>query len=428
MSVLTMSTAATNKLFMEYIKPGLETQYWTNTKIYGRFKTNKDTCLGKYGVQKVTTRGARSFRPSSSSTFPTSGQGSYDEFHFYMKRGAYASLQFDGLAIACSKGEGAIKDLIKTEVAGITDYGSHKLNHMFWSDGSGRLAQLSAAISNTTTGYTDGPWFGQDANGYTPPSLYLAEDMEVDIYSTAGVLEAEAVKISAISEGGAGTDTLTIGSAVTASNNAYIFDHDTYAAAEAAGTGVPMGLYGIINTANSTVGITATSAFQGVDRSSNTWAQAQLFNMSSAAITNAKLIEAVQKCERFGTTSVIITNDVIWRAIYQQWEADKTMPNTKSYWGGTQGLSFYAGKKQEIPIIYDYDCPDNRMYLIDDSTIVISAPNNNGMDWVKGENGTILRMINGKDEWAAHLVWYYNMTCSKPQANGCIYAVKHAAS
>jgi len=430
MAVATVNTTSLNKLFLEFIKPGLEQEFYINTTIYNRFKTNTEAIMGKYGVVKLLTASAKSARPASTSTFPTAKQSTYDEFIMYLKRGMYATLQFDGLAIAVGKGKGAVKDLVKAETESIMLYIPHKLNKQFWGDGSGRLAQLSAGIAASTTGYVNGPWHGQDSSGLTPFSRYLADGMSVDIY-IAGVLEASDVTISSIVEGTT-RDTLTFAEAITASDDAYLFDHDTYAAAEAAGTGVPMGLYGIINSANATIGTTATGYFQNIDRTTKTWAQAQVFNMDPAAgttktvITNKKILECVQKLERYGAISVIITNDHIWRAYYSILEADKTMPNTPAYWGGTTGISFYGGKAKQIPIIWDEDCPDNRVYFIDDKRIQIIAPSEGGMDWLPGDSGNILSRVQGKDEYSANLRWYYNMACSLPKALGVLTYVKHS--
>lgn len=440
MAVAQLSTTSLNKLFLEYIKPGLEKQFYLNTTVYDRFKGHVETGLGKYAVVKVLTANAKSARPSSSSTFPTAQQESYSEFLVYAKRGMYASLQFDGLALACGKGAGAVKDLVKSGTESIVDHISHKLNKQYWGDGSGRLAILAAAVSNSTTATVDGDttnWglFGIDSNGYTAPSRYLFEGQTVDVYNSSGVLEAEDVEISTLSEGGAGTDTLTMASAITCSANSFMFDHDTYASTEAAGTGVPMGLIGIISSSNPYIGITASSAFQGVNRSTYSWAQAQVFNMGSAitspaVLTTSKILEVIQKCERYGTINVIITNDVVWRALFELWEADKTMPNPNDriYWGGTSGLTFYAGKKKAIPIIFDEDCPDGKMFFIDDSSIKVVSPDKSGLDWLPGDNGNILMRVQGKDEFVANLRSYYNLSTNKPKANGLLRYIKHASS
>jgi len=426
LSILNLSADATDKLFLEYILPGLNVEIRENTTIYDRFKTDTQHMAGKYAVFKALTASPKSARPSSSTTLPTAKQGTYDEFILYMKRGMYAQLQFDNLAIACGKGEGAVMDVLESEIQAITIYIANKLNKQFWGDGSGRLAQLRAASSNSTSVDIDGPLFGQDSNDYTNPANYLAEGMGVDIYDTSGNLEAEDVEITTIVDDGDGTATLTMGTAVTASDDSYIFDHDTYAASQAAGTGVPQGLSGIIEASDPYTGITETS-FQGVDRDTYTWARAQEVDMSSAAFTNRKILELVQECEKYGRVNALITNAPIWNSIYESWETDKTMPNEKSYWGGTEGLSFYGGRKGKIPIIYDTDCPDNTIFAIDDKVLKVYAPTKNGMTWLPGDNG-ILTHVQGKDETVASLVWYYNFGTTKPRALGKLYDVKHAAS
>lgn len=427
MSVFSLGTAATDVLFLEYIMPGLNIQLREHSPLYDRFKTDTSHMAGKYAIFKCLTAAPTSARPSSSSTLPTAKQGSYAEFLIYMKRGLYAQLQFDGLALACSKGDkAAIMDVLKSELEAISIYIARKLNRQFWGDGSGRLAQLYAAVSNSTTAYVDGPLFAQDANGYTAASNYLDVGQEIDIYDTSGNLEAEGVTISAISATGTAYDTLTLSEAVTVSSDSYIFDHDTYAAAQAAGTGVPMGLSGIIEASDPYTGITATS-FQNVDRDTYAWARAIEVDMGSAAVTTTKMLQTIMTAERFGRVKVIITNEHIWRALSDILEANQAAKPEEAQWFGTTGISFYGGRKGKIPIIYDSDCPDNTMVFLDDSYLQVYAPAKNGMTWMRGTNG-ILSMVAGKDEWAASLVYYYNFGTNKPQALAKLYGVKHAAA
>ena len=432
-SLSSLSTNGWDHLFLEHVKPGLEKQFVLNTKVWDRFAPKTEILQGKYGVLKVSTAGAKSFGAQSSSTYPTADLGSYDEFHVYMKRAMMATLQFGGLELACAKGVGAVKDLVKTEIENLTDEMSNRLNMQTWGDGSGRLAQLYAAVTASTTGYVDGPTHGIDSNDFTSPSRYLQEGMYVDIYNTSGTLQGSNVKLSTITLGTSTYDTLTFADTVTADADAYLFSHGSYATSEAAGTGVPMGIKGMVTTANPYVGITATSAFQGVNRSSYTWAQGQVFNMGTsaaapAAVTNKKILEVIQKVEQYGKVDVILTNGVIWRCIYSMWEADKTMPNEKSYWGGLTGLTFYGGKSNGVPIIYDDDCPDQSMYFLDSSKIYKVAPDKSGLEWVPGTSGHILTRVQGKDEFTANLRSYYNLATDKPRAHGLLRYIKHADS
>ena len=65
MSVAQLSTTGLDKLFLEYIKPGLEIALYENTSVYDRFKTNTEDVKGKYGITKVLTSAPKSFRASS---------------------------------------------------------------------------------------------------------------------------------------------------------------------------------------------------------------------------------------------------------------------------------------------------------------------------------------------------------------------------
>jgi hypothetical protein len=426
MSVFGMGVAATDALFLEFIYPGLTSEIRENTVLVDRFGTDTETCLGKYSVFKALTAAPASARPSSSMSLPTPKQGTYSEFTSYMKRGLYVQLQFDGLAVATGKGKGAVMNVVESEVNAIKIQIANKLNRQYWGDGSGRLAQLYAAVSGSTTVIVDGPNFGQDANEYTNPAMWLDVDQEIDIYSTAGVLEAEAITISSITDNGDGTATLVVSEAITASNNAYIFDHDTYASSHAAGVGVPIGLMGIINTADPYLGITQVY-FQGIQRSTNTWAQAQSQNFASEPWSEMLQMKLIQKQERFGRVKAVLTNEVIWRSIYDILRNYRGNSPEKAFWAGTEGLAFYGGRAGKIPIIYDTDCPDNKLFTLDDDQIMICAPTDGGLTFLPGDNG-ILNRVQGMDAWVAQMIYYYNMATKKPQALGYGYNVKHASA
>ena len=426
MSVFAMNQAAQDKLFLEYIMPGLNVEIRENTVLYDRFKTRTDKIYGKYAVFKAMTANAKSFRPSSSSTLPTAKQGTYDEFYVYLKRGGYGQLQFDGLALATGKGKGAIMDVLEAELKGFAIQVANKMNRQYHGDGSGRLAQVVGAVSNSTTVVVDGPLFGQDANKRTNPAQYIDEGMECDFYSTAGVLEDDKNSIYSITDNLDGTATLVMDRALTCTNNAYIFDHDTYASSQQAGVGVPMGLNGIISTADPYVGITQVS-FQGVDRDTKTWNRAINVSCSSQPISDDKLLELVQTQELYGHVSVLLMNQIIWRAYAKILKSEGITTNETSLWGGFEGITFYGGRKGKIPMVYDTDTPDNLVYSIDDSHISIYAPSAGGLTWIPGDSG-ILERVQGKDESVASMVFYYNMGCDKPQSQGYLSSVKHSAT
>lgn len=427
MSVFQLGTAATDKIFLEFVLPGMNVQIRENTTLADRFQTDTEHVVGKYATFKCQTGSPKSARPSSTSGLPTAKQGKYDEFNLYMKRSMYAQLQFDGLTNACAKGKGAVMEIVKSEVNGILIQISNKFNRMYWGDGSGRLAQLSAASSNSPIVTIDGPYFGQDSAKYTNPANYLDEGMDVDIYSSAGVLEAEEVEITTITDNLNGTATLVMAEAVTASNDGYIFDHDTYGAAHAAGIGVPMGINGIISASDPYIGITPVY-FQGVQRSANVWAQAQSVSAGSQPITDDKLLELIMACDKWGRIKVLLTNDVIWRAWYKILAADSMgLAKETVLWGGMEGLVFYGARKGKIPIIYDTDCPDNKVFAVDDDVLQVYSPMEGGLTWIPGDSG-ILTRVHGKDEWVASLVKYDNFGTTKPRALGVLTAVKHSST
>jgi hypothetical protein len=427
MSVLNMSNSDTEKLFLEYITPAYKTFIRENAVLADKFRQDSKSVQlgGKYATFKCLTN-ATPGRPSSSSTYPTSVQSVTDEFNIYMKRGYYDTMQFDGLAMACSKGDRmAIANIVEYETRGKQIAMANKLNQMYWGDGSGRLAQVVGAVSNSTTVIVDGPTHGQDANYRTNPAQYLFLNQYVDVYSTAGALECEEKQITAMTDNGDGTNTLTFSAAVTLSNNSYLFDHDTYAAAHAAGTGVPMGLEGILGTSDPYIGITQVY-FQGVQRSTHPWAKTQSISNSSAAWDPENTMRLINECEKWGRIDFLITNEVIWRKIWLVMGGGDITQKETMKWEGVEGLAFYAGRKGKIPIIKDIDCPDNLIAAVDASALATYSPGGNGLTWIKGDKG-ILTQVAGKDEFSAQMKWYYNFGCENPQALGELTAVKHSA-
>jgi hypothetical protein len=158
-----------------------------------------------------------------------------------------------------------------------------------------------------------------------------------------------------------------------------------------------------------------------------------MFNMGSAigtpaVVTDKQILKVIQKVERFGPVEVIMTNDSIWRALFEILKADKTMPNDPGYWGGLTGMKFYGGKSKAVPIMYDEDCPDGRMYFWGRDAVQITSPDKMGLDWLPGDSGNILSRVQGKDEFAANMRWYYQMTAKKPRNIGVLRYVKHASS
>src|SRR5574343_189674 len=187
MSVASLSNTDMNKIFLEYIIPGLHVEIRKNSILYDRFDTNTKDVKGKYATFKCLTASTPG-RPSSSSTLPTPVQSVVNEFYLYMKRGYMDTMQFDGLALACGKGKGVILGMVETELKGKTYAAANKMNKQMWGDGSGRLAQVVGAVTASTSVIVDGPLFGQSADFRTNPANFLFLNQYVDIYSSAGVL------------------------------------------------------------------------------------------------------------------------------------------------------------------------------------------------------------------------------------------------
>jgi hypothetical protein len=91
-------------------------------------------------------------------------------------------------------------------------------------------------------------------------------------------------------------------------------------------------------------------------------------------------------------------------------------------------MKFYGGHSNGIPIVWDEDCPDGRIYFLDSKTIQVAAPVKNGFTFEPGTSGHILTKREDVDEYTANIKFYYNLTCRKPRANALLRYVKHASA
>ena len=76
MSVFQMGTATLDKLFLEYIMPGLNVEIRENSNLYGRFKTDSKTVLGKYAIFQMLDRTPH-FRQTVFEFFPSHRQAEF---------------------------------------------------------------------------------------------------------------------------------------------------------------------------------------------------------------------------------------------------------------------------------------------------------------------------------------------------------------
>ena len=145
-------------------------------------QTSTDVCgkeirkAAKYGINGGVGAG------DETGTLPTASSVSYLQFVATLKN-LYGQIEISDKAIrASADGQGAFTDLLNSELTDLLNASKFNLGRMLYGDGSGKLATIT------------------DVEGKTVDSTRnLAPGLLVDVYSAAGALVANGLKITDVS-------------------------------------------------------------------------------------------------------------------------------------------------------------------------------------------------------------------------------------
>ena len=268
------------------------------------------------------------------------------------------------------------------------------VNRQFLWDGTGYLATLSSAAVATNSISISGRSTGEAA------LKFLDVGMVIDIYSTAGVLKASSVDISAISGSPNATSaTLTLGSVVTAASGDVI---------------VRAGSWGNEIQGMLTALDGGTTTIYSVDRSLYPQYQGNVLDLNGAQLTLDDMQEAFDEALRRGggELSAIFADFASVRMYQKLLTPDKRYTNTMNGDGG-----FSSPKKKylsfnEVPLIADKDASP-QMIFVDKSafTNYVLAE----MEFAD-ETGTMYIAQPEKDQLEARIRFFANMFNEKPSA------------
>lgn len=304
----------------------------------------------------------------------------------------YLRFGITGPMIKASQGEkGSFVSIMEYEMQeGLTDLKNDVNRQLFWN-GEGRLAVLSAAAvaSNTitVTGRTSGE----------PGNKYLAANMVVDIYTSAGVLVASGITISAVS--GTTTATLTLSSPVTCSATDIIVRTGAY-------NNEIQGLTTILDNGTSTV--------YGINRSTYPVYNGSYLDAASAQLSLDLLQRNFNQIRYAGGGKI--------NAHFTDFDSEryynKLLVADKRYIGErVTGDGTFSGKDQSylafggVPVIADKDCPGQNWFMMSSEgwkKYVLSE-----LEWAD-ETGSYLIAQTGADSFEARLRLFANMFPEKP--------------
>ncbi len=344
-------------------------------------QTSTDVCgkeirkAAKYGINGGVGAG------DETGTLPTASSVSYLQFVATLKN-LYGQIEISDKAIrASADGQGAFTDLLNSELTDLLNASKFNLGRMLYGDGSGKLATIT------------------DVEGKTVDSTRnLAPGLLVDVYSAAGALVANGLKITDVSyEDG----TIELSSWPTSlANNAVMY------------------VQGSKNKEITGIGslFSSSGTLYGLSKSSYSFLNS--YSKSSSTLDEIVIQKVIDKLEmESGSVIDFIACSAKAKYAFQDYMASyKRNIDIMELNGGYKSLSYNG-----IPLVYDRFVPEGQMIFLDTKAFKLHQL----CDWryLETENGKILRQTQGKPTYTATLVKYCDLICDRPNGQGRITGI-----
>ncbi len=249
-----------------------------------------------------------------------------------------------------------------------------------------KMFNTSAALRCTTTGTVAGTTFvASTLKG-------LHENMSIDIYNAAGTtLNGATVKITDIAES---TNTITIDTSVTsdASSNVYQAGEKN------------ISLHGLLD------GTATSGTYQGIARSTNSWAIGKAISTSSSAITHKLMVQMYTAALNKGAKPKFwLCDRELADMIYLNLLAPDQRHTDTDIAGGFKTFTY-----RDLPVVTDIDSPAGDIWCVDPKKIKI-IQTVSGFHWAENDGSRLFR-IPGKDSWEILLRNYSDMLVTQPNA------------
>lgn len=344
-------------------------------------QTSTDVCgkeirkAAKYGINGGVGAG------DETGTLPTASSVSYLQFVATLKN-LYGQIEISDKAIrASADGQGAFTDLLNSELTDLLNASKFNLGRMLYGDGSGKLATIT------------------DVEGKTVDSTRnLAPGLLVDVYSAAGALVVNGLKITDVSyEDG----TIELSSWPTSlADNAVMY------------------VQGSKNKEITGIGslFSSSGTLYGLSKSSYSFLNS--YSKTSSTLDEIVIQKVIDKLEmESGSVIDFIACSAKAKYAFQDYMASyKRNIDIMELNGGYKSLSYNG-----IPLVYDRFVPEGQMIFLDTKAFKLHQL----CDWryLETENGKILRQTQGKPTYTATLVKYCDLICDRPNGQGRITGI-----
>jgi hypothetical protein len=294
----------------------------------------------------------------------------------------------------------------------MTDF-SRSINRQFYGDGSGIVAEVAASggsvgagtlsVNIPTASCDDGRAldYAGSINGDISPTEYLTPGMLFAVGSPGTAIGTIAsVTGTSIVNSGQGTI------ATNANDAIYLVD----------GSSLKVTGYEITGIKNALSSTTGTSTYAGLARSTVGWTPN--FGSTAEALTLSRMENSYLSSKKYaqsGDQFAIFMNKTLYKKYGDLLTSMRRSVNATDLLGGWTGLEFAAGAGN-VGVFLDYQVPDGEFVVMDLDSWTICQTSD--LHWIENPSqGSLLRLAN-KIQYQAEMVWYLELLCLAPSANG----------
>ena len=388
---------------MKIVGGKLTKQYEEVPLLHNRMQKGKGTKISDRGVEIPThLTGNYNHRfMTDGGDFPAGGSNTVKRAQVFFKNYAFA-VRLTGAAIDAvnSLDVAYIKDWLQFNLDE-TMSASYKQGNVYaWGTGNGRLATISSGANSATQTVSN-----NDAN------RYLRDGLLIDSVTTS-------------------TGTLTVAGATISNSKASSTTFTTVAAMTTTVTSdiiVASGSYNLAFTGMGAIIDDTTNGpvvFQGLSRNTYTGYRAFRVTAASTGLDTSYLRRLLGAGIHIATGELNRDALELWSHPSQTAAYSSLGWNLRRFTGDSKSidLGFTAYEYEGINWVEDVDCPKDRIYAIDWSTMGKYIAKDFGWD---DKTGSILRQVPSTttaytDQYEAYMTARYNYGCTRPNKNGFI--------
>lgn len=319
-------------------------------------------------------------------TLPNSASNNYAQFVLTLKN-LYGTIEISDKAIRASENNaGAFVNLLEAEMEGLVKASKFNFGRMLFGDGSGIIAKVVSQTGTTIKVDTV-------RNMMEGMLIDIINSSSGSVFSGRRILDVDREnKTIRLSGGGIVSGTFVSGD--------YITVQGSYQK-EITGLGAIFG---------------DSDTLYGLDRDDHKWLKPQKFEVEYISdIAIQKAIDAMEEVSG-STADFIVCSAGVKRAYQNYLTGMKYNSNVMELEGGYKAMTYNG-----IPIVADRFCPEGTMYILNTKDFHLHQLCD--WRWLEGDDGRVLKQVNGKPVYSATLVKYVDLICDRPIGQAMITGI-----